>query len=438
MFGGGTIGILLMVFMILPIYWGALWKTPCRPLEGLVVDFDGGSLGAQVVDAVVGSVNGDSKIAWTYRPADTFQGGIGGLQERVKEHDTWVAIAITEGTSARLEASYQSPNASYDGSEALVVFAVEARNENIFRAIIRPVVDGTLSGVGRGMAVSGAARLADTSILANLMAVSPQTVVAPVGYKIHNLAPFDQPVATAATFVGMLYYLLMGFFVTMTAFMTREVTGLNKRIPVSSIVMLRLSCCAVAYFVLSLFYSLLNLAFKLDLSRKFGAGGFFVFWMINYLGMLAMCLALESMITLLGPKAIAFFLLLWIITNLSVSIFPIEVLPGIFRYGHGFPFYNIARGLRTVVFGTKNELGKVVGILVAWIVGSCLTMTLFEYLIHPGRNYIPGVEVEETEVDGHFELRGSPQEDRESQTLSLVASVAEKTGAKANVQLSEK
>jgi hypothetical protein len=60
------------------------------------------------------------------------------------------------------------------------------------------------------------------------------------------------------------------------------------------------------------------------------------------------------MITILTIRFIPFFLLPWIITNISVSIFPIPVLPGIFGYGYAAPFYNISRAVRTIVFGTKN------------------------------------------------------------------------------------
>ena len=54
---------------------------------------------------------------------------------------------------------------------------------------------------------------ADSTALASILAASPQTIVSPVYYTIQNLIPFDQPVATASTFVGMLYQVIMGFFV---------------------------------------------------------------------------------------------------------------------------------------------------------------------------------------------------------------------------------
>ena len=34
---GGCVGVIIAIFAILSIYWGALWKSPVRPLQGWVV-----------------------------------------------------------------------------------------------------------------------------------------------------------------------------------------------------------------------------------------------------------------------------------------------------------------------------------------------------------------------------------------------------------------
>lgn len=115
---------------------------------------------------------------------------------------------------------------------------------------------------------------------------------------------------------------------------------------------------------------------------------------INYSG-----LALEAMLTVLTTRFVPFFLILWIISNVSVSVFPIQVLPHVYRYGYAFPFYNVSRAIRAIIFTTKNDrawfstnswrndlLTRVVvglnfGILVAWVVLSCFTVSLFQWLV---------------------------------------------------------
>lgn len=41
--------------------------------------------------------------------------------------------------------------------------------------------------------------------------------------------------------------------------------------------------------------------------------------------------------------------------NVSVSFFPIEILPAIFRYGYAMPFYNVSRTVRAILFNTRNQ-----------------------------------------------------------------------------------
>jgi hypothetical protein len=91
-------------------------------------------------------------------------------------------------------------------------------------------------------------------------------------------------------------------------------------------------------------------------------------------------LACEFMITVLGPKFIAFFLIPLIIANVSVVSLPHELQPWIYRYGVAMPFYNCSKAVRTIIFNTKNEIGQNVGILIAWVVLSIITTTVATYL----------------------------------------------------------
>jgi hypothetical protein len=125
------------------------------------------------------------------------------------------------------------------------------------------------------------------------------------------------------------------------------------------------------------------------------------------------------MITILTPKFIPFFMLVWIIgqfhicmhqhlliynynaVNVTVASMPIEVLPILFRYGYATPFYNISHGIRSILFGTKNTrashililcksevfiwhvflVGMNFGILIAWVTISCITLPLFQWYV---------------------------------------------------------
>lgn len=135
------------------------------------------------------------------------------------------------------------------------------------------------------------------------------------------------------------------------------------------------------YAWLSLVFAMINLPFKVDFGAHFTyAGGFFLWWVILFLGMASVGLACEFMITVLGPKFIAFFLIPLIIANVSVVSLPHELQPWIYRYGVAMPFYNCSKAVRTIIFNTKNEIGQNVGILIGWVVLSIVTTTVATYL----------------------------------------------------------
>ncbi|KAF8991980.1 hypothetical protein BDQ17DRAFT_1223012, partial [Cyathus striatus] len=376
---GGTSAVIIIIFAIFSIYWGSLWKTPAHSLPGWIVNFDGGAIGQAVTDALTAQ-SASSHIAWKMVDASAYPGGWEQLGSAVKDEHTWVAIAINSGASQRLQDSLSSPNASYSGVDAITVLAVEARNENAFRTIIRPTVQTTLEAISKSFAASNAQQLSQVNLTA-VLATSPQTITTPISYSIVNLAPFDIPVASAITFVGLLYQLILSFFIVMICNAARLASGYPKHLTVAQLIRLRFASTVSAYFIISLFYSLLSLAFQVNFSRTFGPGGFVLFWTLNFAGMLASGLALESMLTILGPSLISFFMILLVISNVSACVFPLEVLPKIYHYGYAAPFYNVSRAARCLLFGTKNDVGKNFGILLVWITISCITLPLFQWFM---------------------------------------------------------
>ncbi|KAG8987044.1 hypothetical protein FRB90_003625 [Tulasnella sp. 427] len=136
------------------------------------------------------------------------------------------------------------------------------------------------------------------------------------------------------------------------------------------------------YIPISFGYAMVNLPFKLTFGAKYSyAGGFFLFWVFVYMGMAGLGLATEAMITLLTPRFVAYFLIALIIFNVSVASVPIALQPGFYKWGYGFPVFNLAEAIRTIIFNTKNKMGLNAGVLVAWIVVSLITVPLFTWLM---------------------------------------------------------
>jgi hypothetical protein len=57
---------------------------------------------------------------------------------------------------------------------------------------------------------------------------------------------------------------------------------------------------------------------------SYGSSGFVIYWMMSWLAMCALGGAVESVITILTPHFIAFFLLMWIIGAPSLRVSPLS------------------------------------------------------------------------------------------------------------------
>ncbi|EKM78185.1 hypothetical protein AGABI1DRAFT_75662 [Agaricus bisporus var. burnettii JB137-S8] len=377
----GFILIILVVFAVFPIYWGSLWKVPAHPVDGWIVDYDGGQVGEFFMQNIPPQSN--NRIVWSRYPGEQLP-SIEQLENDITEERIWAVIAVNSGASNRLNETLQTPSGSYNGKTALTVYAAEARNEFAYRNLISPTVIQILDQLSQRFAIQFTQQVASSTSavsLANVALTSPQLLTLPVYFTMVNLRPFDEPVASAPSFVGLIYLLILSFFITMIGEGARNASGLSRILSWPAYARLRIITAVIAYFFVSLMYSLLNVAFQIDFTRHFGRSGFMAFWMLNWAGMMAVGLALESMITLLTTRFIPFFMITWILSNVSVCIAPIQVLPGIYRYGYAAPFYNLSRGFRTIAFSTKNQLGLNFGILIAWVVISCITLPLFQWLM---------------------------------------------------------
>jgi len=153
------------------------------------------------------------------------------------------------------------------------------------------------------------------------------------------------------------------------------------RLKFRSYAVLRLVVPMAAYVPLALTYSLVSLAFGLPFNAKYGQGaGFILFWIYVWLGLCALGLALEAMVTILTPRFLPFFLFFLIIVNLSAAALPDELQPSLYKYSVAFPMWNLSSAIRTISFNAFSQLGINAGVLIAWTVLSMSTITVFSWL----------------------------------------------------------
>lgn len=275
---GGCFAVVVALLALFSIYWGALWKVPAHQLDGWLVNFDDGPVGQAVTQGVLAS-SPTSKINWQLQTG-LEASAIGTL---IREQKSWAAIvgmlfiAKTRSNlvlisiitvNAHASANLDNANAAYDPTTAVTVYGVEARSENAFRTFIRPVAQATLLGIFDAFAEQRVANMS-AATFASLASTAPHAISKPLSFTLVNLAPFDIPVASAITFVGLIYLLILSFFVVNIGLAAREASGIEKKLTTASLIRVRLTSVFVAYFFISLFYSLLSLAFQVDFSRKY-------------------------------------------------------------------------------------------------------------------------------------------------------------------------
>ena len=146
------------------------------------------------------------------------------------------------------------------------------------------------------------------------------------------------------------------------------------------LVLWRLFATIIAYFLLSLSYSLVSLAFQIPFSNTFpvndvtvarnpdayGKGTFVVYWMLNFVGMYSLGLASENVTMVIGQPWTALWLIFWVISNVSTSFYNLSLAPRFFYWGWAWPLQQIVTASRTILFDTHSRIGLNFGILFAW------------------------------------------------------------------------
>ncbi|WWC59308.1 uncharacterized protein I303_101859 [Kwoniella dejecticola CBS 10117] len=396
---GTVVVTVLVMWMTLPFYWGSLWKSNkyTDKLTVRIIDRDGGEIGSAVSSALLQQKN---LRYFTTSPSELPD--IAAVENDIVQEGAWASIVINAGATETLNQARLIGNSSYNPSEAIQVFYAQARMETAVNSYLVPYIQQALTVIlfqfnGRSVAEFLQANANNATALTTL-AAAPASISTPVWYSMVNLRPYNQPVAQAITLVGLIYMLIFSFIITMSNNAVREIIA--PFLTTKHYLIYRISAPLALYFVISFFFAMVNLPFKIHFGAHYTyGGGFFLWWFTLFLGMGAVGLSTEFMITILGPRFIAFFLLPLIIANVSVVSLPHELQPWIYRYGVAMPFYNASRVVRTIIFDTKNDIAENLGILLAWIVVNIITICVATWLFRRKSVNEHNKEVGENELD---------------------------------------
>ncbi|WWC86960.1 uncharacterized protein L201_001841 [Kwoniella dendrophila CBS 6074] len=396
----GTLVITIVVmWLTLPFYWGSLWKSNkyTDKLTVRIIDRDGGEIGQTVTQALLSEKN----LRYFITSPSEFP-DVALVEHDIVQEGAWASIVINPGASNALAQARSAGDSTYNSSSAIDVFYAQARQETAVNSYLLPYMQQALSAIlGQYNARSAAQYLqanAGNATAINALASAPSTISNSVWFTLNNLRPYNQPVAQAITLVGLIYMLIFSFIITMANNSVREIIA--PYMTTKAYLTYRIVAPITLYLFIAFFFAMVNLPFKVHFGAYYThAGGFFLWAFSLFLGMTSVGLATEFMITILGPRFVAFFLLPLIISNVSVVSLPHELQPWIYKYGVAMPFYNASRVVRTIIFNTRNEIAQNLGILLAWIVLSIITITTATWLIRRKAINQHNKEVGENEMD---------------------------------------
>lgn len=309
-----------------------------------------------------------SSLGWLAKSPADFDNDPMLVRDAIYHEKAWAAIIINANATAMLQNAVTNGNASYDPMGAAQLIYVEARDETTIDTYILPLIQEYQTMVtamfGKTWAGQVLQRASSTpSILTNIQA-APQAISPAIGFSTFNLRPFFPLVATPAITIGLIYLIIISFF-SFTFYMPIHMQFIqspgHRPLHFYQLIAWRYIATLTAYLFLSLFYSLISLAFQISFTAPsapttvvanpataYGHGSFPVYWMVNFVGMIALGLACENVTMVVGQPWTAFWLIFWVITNVATSFYSITLAPRFYFWGYAWPLHNSKSPFREV------------------------------------------------------------------------------------------
>lgn len=389
--------ITVILWIALPIFWGSNWLLLryFNQLTIVAVDFESPQLGQNAAVGPVLTQMAQETNVQTMRPhlgfdirdASSYPRGVDQVKEDVGFSRYWGAIVVYPNCTSTWTSSLQNGNASYDPTGCMGVFYSGARFYQITLLYLAPFMArfaGKVAQQASTQAVTtylnnNAGNAAALATAAN----SPQAFATPFSFFNEDVKPINQWAAAAPFEAALIYYIIISFQIAVWGNAARQKTGWNKKLHYHWLVIFRLAVPMIDYIWISLNFTLLFKAFLIPNDVSFGnVGGFFALWSLNYLALCALGLALEVMISVLTAEFAPFFLIIWIILNLTSSFQPIELMEKFYRFLYWTPFLNTIEGYKIISYGTRepHQIGLRYGVLIAiiavHIIAMCLAVAL--------------------------------------------------------------
>ncbi|CAD6972983.1 unnamed protein product [Tilletia controversa] len=375
-----TFLIILLIWGIMAVYWGSLWKanTKTGELEAWIINRDsaGGTIGNTTISALLESkLNNEFKhLNWQVIDPAQYPTAADVQHAVAVDEKAWMAVEITQDVTARLFTARANGDASWSSQGQVMMYYSEARSNTAVPGYVlsptQQLLTMTFSRLASQLAADYLTQIAGNATAVSALARAPQTIANPIVATPENLRPFNQPVATAPTFVGLIYIVILALNVTLGNFGMRQ--AIQSKLKISSLIAMRFLIPITMYLVLSFNYSMLNLPFQLDFNGwKLGYGaGFMTF-------AAATCNSSASLI----------------IANVSTVVLPTALQPHFYRYGYALPFFHLKSIYTCIIFNTGKHVLILYHFGILWVWFLILGLTFPIWIILERKRLTPAAKV---------------------------------------------
>jgi hypothetical protein len=187
--------------------------------------------------------------------------------QAVYDQHIWAALVVNANATALLRRAVETGDRSYDPTGAAQFIYNEARDETTYSNYIAPMVTQLQTQIRSQFGEKWASQvLSDTSLSRASFARAPQALSPAIGFSTYNLRPFFPYTATPAVSIGLIYLIIIAFF-SFSFFLPIHTKYIipqgHPPMHFYQLIVWRWFATLVAYFFLSLAYSLVSLAFQI-------------------------------------------------------------------------------------------------------------------------------------------------------------------------------
>ncbi|VVT49125.1 uncharacterized protein SAPINGB_P002116 [Magnusiomyces paraingens] len=364
------------VLAILSVFWGSMYGRGDRVhnLNVWIINYDSNPnsfVGPMFLNYIESLGYPKNYLGYQIIDPSSYDGDLTTVAHDTIEEKAWGFITIAPNASSYLVENLQFPQHDFNSSNLITFWYPEARMETVYRDIVVPQINNIstaftftfrqywLDHINSTLNLSQRTTIVETNV---------DIIANPIDITVINLIPFTGNISSAILTTGLIFLIIVSFF--QIPFFAPVHQIMLGKVKFLQYMVYRPFINYVSVLFLSLAFSLVSLAFQGDFTVKFGRAGFVVYWMINFLAMNALGGASENVGTIIFnvyPQAIGFWLIFWVCSNSSTSFAPLELLPEVYKVGKALPVHNAQMAIRTILFGTKNQLGLNVGVFFGWV-----------------------------------------------------------------------